>query len=285
MSTRSPGLRYTAQGLGDRIHLVSLSYEISRKKSEAVTLHLAANHLDGRKKTSFIEILSLFPRDCVELRFHDYFAESGTAWKRYLVNMGIDAHSFAYRDHPGWLEGQSDFDASPFLFNRNLITPFCSHNLDLPREFITAQWDSTGQDRLLPQRKISRIEKEYQNEGYQIVLVGGQSKNEILRECLSCSAVAIYKSAFFAGVDSGFLHLALQIKDISKIHFYTERNRYWSHHSFRAIEMGAVLNFHSDKLSPFDLLFVKLRYDSPKLIKLVHRLKRMVGIERYEAHD
>lgn len=285
MSTRSPGLRYTAQGLGDRIHLVSLSYEISKEKGESVGLHLATNHLDGRKKSSFIEILSLFPKDSVELHFHDYFASSEVDWKNYLIRLGVEAHSFAYRDHPGWLEMKNDFDISPYLLHRHLITPSCSHELNLPEKFVTAQWDSTGQDRLLPQMEIARIENEYQKEGYEIVHVGGQSRREILRECLSCAAVAIYKSNFFAGVDSGFLHLALQVKNISQIHFYTERDRYWSHHSFRAIEMGAILNHHSGKLGPFDFLFVKLRYDSPKLIKIVHRIKRLVGIERYEAHD
>jgi hypothetical protein len=51
MSTRSPGLRYTAQGLGDRIHLVSLCFEIALARSEKVALHLAKNHLDGGETT------------------------------------------------------------------------------------------------------------------------------------------------------------------------------------------------------------------------------------------
>jgi len=285
MSTRSPGLHYTAQGLGDRIHLISLSYEISLAKQDKVILHLASSHLDGRKRSSFSEILSLFPKGFVELRFHEYRPKNDSDWKGYLLAARIDANSISYRDHPGWLETPGEFDASPYLFNRHLITPSCSHNLKLPEKFITVQWDATGQDRLLHEEEISRIENLYREEGYQIVVVGGQSKNEILRECLSCSAVAIYKSNFFAGIDSGFLHLALQIKTPSRIHFYIERNRYWSHHSFRAIEMGSVLNYHSNKLDWFDFLYVKFRYDSPRLIKLAHQIKKIVGIERYETND
>jgi hypothetical protein len=285
MSTRSPGLSYTAQGLGDRIHLVSLSYEISMKKGETVTLHLAKNHLGERKRQSFLEILSLFPKNHVELSLHDYYAQGNSDWTEYLIRTGVRAHTFAYRDHPGWLEAPSDFDASPYLFKRHLITPTCEHDLKLPKSFITAQWDSTGQDRRLPEMQISRIENDYRKDGYQIVLLGGQSKYELLRECLNCSAVAIRRSSLFAGVDSGFLHLALQVKNPSQIHFYTARNRYWSHHSFRAIEMGTVLNNHSDKIRWFEFRYVKLRYDSPRLSKMAHQVKRLVGVERYETHD
>jgi hypothetical protein len=285
MSTRSLGLQYTAQGLGDRLHLVSLSYEISKERGEKVVLHLASNHLGGRKRDSFLEIVSLFPKDCVELRFHDYCAKGNLDWKNYLNLTGVDVHSFAYRDHPGWLEAQGDFDASPYLFNRHMITPNCTHNLELPEIFITAQWDSTGRDRQLPQVQVECIEYEYRKDGYQIVILGGQSQDEKLRECLSCSAVAIYRSALFAGVDSGFLHLALQIKHPSQIHLYSSRNRSWSHHSFRAIENGCVLNYHTKKMNRFEYQYVKLRYDSPRIIKVGHQIKRLIGIERYENHD
>jgi hypothetical protein len=278
-------MRYTAQGLGDRIHLISLSYEISIAKQHKVILHLAAGHLDGRKKSSFSEILSLFPNGFVELRFHKYRANNDADWRDYLLAAGIDANSISYRDHPGWLETLGDLDASHYLLNRHLITPSCSHNLKLPEKYITTQWDSTGRDRLLPKKEISRIENLYREEGYQIVVVGGQCKDEILRDCLSCSAVAIYKSTFFAGVDSGFLHLALQIKAPSAIHFYIGRRSYWSHHSFRAIEMGTVLNYHSYKLGWFEFLYVKLRYDSPGLTRLAHQIRKLVGVERYETND
>ncbi len=285
MSTRSPGLRYTAQGLGDRIHLISLSYEISRSKGEEVTLHLAKNHVDGRKKTSFLEILALFPKDFVEVRFHDYEAKGESDWRNYLKSIGVDAQSFAYRDYPGWLEAPSDFDVSPYLLDRHLITPSCSHFLELPEKFITAQWDSSGIDRQLSEIAIGHIENRYQNNGYQIVHVGGQSKDQMLRECLGCSAVAIYKSTFFAGVDSGYLHLALQIKEPPQIHFYSERNRYWSHHAFRTIKMGCVLNYNSDNLNWFEFVYLKLRYNSPRLLKLVHLVKKLVGVEKHETHD
>ena len=285
MSTRSPGLKYTAQGLGDRIHLVSLCHEISKTQSKIVTLHLTRNHLGGKKRDSFLEILSLFPNSLVELRFHEREFQTTSEWKNYLTQEGIFALSFGYRDHPGWLEKPSDIDASLFLYTRHLIQPSCEHRLELPTEFVTVQWDSTGKDRQLPEYEISNIEKRYLESGFAVIRLGGQSADDLLRDCLNCSAVAIHNSRYFAGVDSGFLHLALQIKNPSLIHFYTARNRYWSHHTFRAIEMGCVVNYHSKKLNTIDFIFAKFRYDSPGLLKLVHKVKQLVGIERYETHD
>jgi hypothetical protein len=285
MSTRSPGLKYTAQGLGDRIHLVSLCYEISKTQSEIVTLHLARNHLGGKKRDSFLEILNMFPNSFVELRFHESEFQTTTEWKNYLTQEGILALSFEYRDHPGWLERPSDIDASHFLYKRHLLQPSCEHKLRLPTEFVTVQWDSTGKDRQLPGHEISKIEKGYLDSGLEVIRLGGQSTEDLLRDCLTCSASAIYKSRYFAGVDSGFLHLALQIKNPSQIHFYTARNRYWSHHTFRAIEMGSVVNYHSRKLNTIDFIYTKLRYDSPRLMRKVHKLRQLAGIERYETHD
>lgn len=285
MSTRSPGLRYTAQGLGDRVHLISLCFEIAIARVEKVTLHLAKNHLDGKKRDSFLEILELFPANKVELSFHDKEFHTAAEWKDYLSKRGVAANSFGYRDHPGWLEQPSDIDASAFLYSRNLIEPKCDHNLQLPTDFVAVQWDSTGKDRQLPGPVIEKIEDGYQNSGLQVVRLGGQSKINLLKECLHCSAVAIYKSRFFAGVDSGFLHLALQIKIPAQIHFYTARDRYWSHHTFRAIEIGSVVNHHAKKLSAVDFLYAKIRYDSPNFIRLVHKFKRLIGIERNETHD
>jgi hypothetical protein len=239
----------------------------------------------GGKRQSFLEILELFPANKVELIFHDREFQASSEWRKYLSREGVLANSFGYRDHPGWLETSADIDASAFLYFRNLIQPKCQHDLKLPANFVAVQWDSTGKDRQLPNLTIQKIEENYQRSGLQVVHLGGQSTIKLLKECLHCSAVAISKSRFFAGVDSGFLHLALQVKRPAQIHFYTARDRYWSHHTFRAIEIGVVVNHHSRKLSTFDFLYAKVRYDSPNFIKLVHKFKRLIGIERNEAHD
>lgn len=285
MSTRSLGMKYTAQGLGDRIHLISLCYEISISMSQEVTLHLAKNHLNGKKRDSFNEILQLFPNNFVNLKFHEFEFQSSSDWQKHLLAEGISALSFEYRDHPGWLENPSDIDASQFLYSRHLLEPVCDHNPKFPRNFVTVQWDSTGKDRQLPNAVISNVEEKYRAEGLIVVRIGGQSDDQLLKECLRCSAVAIYKSQYFVGVDSGFLHLALQIKKPAQIHFYTSRNRYWSHHTFRAIEVGTIVNRHWRKLTTYDKIYAKFRYDSPKLTKLIHNLKRMIGLESYETHD
>lgn len=285
MSTRSPGLRYTAQGLGDRFHLVSVAYQISISKKEIVRLHLAANHLQGRKLDSFKEIVEIFPKNHIELIIHGIEFYDDIEWKNYLNSVTEEPKQIGYKDHPGWLETDIDFDVSPYLVKRNLINPKCRHELELPERFVTFQWDSTGKDRRLEAEVINKIEKGYLQPGVEKVVVGGNAEIQELADCLSCAAVAISKSKFFAGVDSGFMHVALQVLEVSQIHLYTSVNRFWSHHSFRALETGVQINPHWKKISSLDLLYLRLRYDSPKVTKYVHKLKMLVGAERNEIND
>ena len=64
-STRSPRTKYTAQGLGDRVHLLTLAYAMSVRERQSVTLHLTCEMSSGFKRQSFLEILQLFPLDLI----------------------------------------------------------------------------------------------------------------------------------------------------------------------------------------------------------------------------
>ena len=269
------GMKFTAQGLGDRFHLVSLAYQISRMENSPTTLHLAKNHSHDFKFDSFNEICRLFPPGYVQLEFHPFEFDENQTWIDYLRSIYTEAQLIAYKDHTGWLEKSFDFDASAFLKNRFLISPSCAHFLDLPEKYVVYQWDSTGIDRRLEESKINEIEEAYFSLGCEKIVVGGESQMNSLRNCLACAGKAISKADFFVGVDSGFMHVALQVLPPSKIHIYTSVNRFWSHHLFRAIDLGVQINFFGGGISFLQLAYVRLRYDSPRIRKLAHSLKTL----------
>ncbi len=272
MSTRSLGQKFTAQGLGDRFHLVSLAYQISRTERKVTTLHLATNHTQDYKLNSFKEILELFPPGNVVLEFHPLEFTNNQNWRDYLQSKYPYVQSIGYADHPGWLETNIDIDASAYLHNRFLISPSCEHALDLPEKFVVYQWDSTGSDRRIEKEAIDQIEKKYLELGYEKIVVGGEAINVLLRNCLACASKAISNADFFVGVDSGFMHVALQVLPTQQIHLYTSVNRYWSHHSFRALESGVKVNHFGKQMNFLEMAFVRLRYDSPRVTKFAHKL-------------
>ena len=285
MSTRSPGMLYTAQGLGDRTHLVSLAFQVSQATKTTVRLHLAGNHTRDHKRNSFLEILGLFPSGYVILEFHEGEFNSNLSWSNYLKSKLENPKLIGYSDHPGWMEKKIDLDASPYLKNMTLLAPECGHDLRFDLEHIVFQWDSTGADRLLPQNTIDGIESKYLKNGEQKLVVGGQSNVSELKDCLACAAKAISTANYFVGVDSGFMHLAFQLIPIQRIHLYSARNRSWSHHLFRAMDNGATINYFGKRMTRIELLFLRFRYDSPGLARLAHNIKRFLRIERNENHD
>jgi hypothetical protein len=272
MSTRSQGQNFTAQGLGDRVHLVSVAYQISRIENCQTTLHLALNHWRDYKLDSFKEILALFPPGHVALKFHQHEFINNRSWSEYMHSKSSDSRLIGYKDHPGWLEPSFDIDVSLYLKDRFLIYPNCTHELALPKEFIVCQWDSTGIDRRLGPQQILEIEQCYSLLGLEKIVVGGESQNSNLRDCLACAGKAIAGAAFFVGVDSGFMHIACQVLPSRQIHLYTSPDRFWSHHLFRAIESGVQINFFGKKINSFMMHFIRLRYDSPRIIRIVHKL-------------
>ena len=275
MSTRSQGQNFTAQGLGDRVHLVSVAYQISRIENCPTTLHLALNHWRDYKLDSFKEILELFPPGHITLQFHEHEFSNNRNWSEYIHSKFSDSKLIGYKDHTGWLETNFEIDVSPYLKERFLIHPSCTHELVLPKEFIVCQWDSTGVDRRLGPQQILEIEQGYSLLGFEKIVVGGESQTNNLRDCLACAGKAIARAAFFVGVDSGFMHIASQTLPARQIHLYTTPNRFWSHHLFRAIDSGVQINFIGKRINSIEMLFIRLRYDSPRTIKMAHKLKNL----------
>ena len=135
---------------------------------------------------------------------------------------------------------------------------------------ITSQWDTTGERRKFTPNEITKILDSYRQEGYEIITVGGEAEQGLYRESLSAVAQLMSNSALHIGVDSGFLHLAQLFLPAERIHVYSKPQNFWSHHLFRGIENGMILNQNFKKITPLEFELVSLRYDSPELLRLWH---------------
>ncbi len=279
LSTRSLGTLYTAQGLGDRIHLISMAHQISFKLNLPVSIHLCLNHLGRNKRDSFEEILCVFENPMLSIKSHELSFDSDALWVDYLNSCGINPSTISYPDHPGWLESTSGIDVPKFLHKRNLIQPKCvNHEMNTPENFIVSQWDGSGPARKIRQSVSAAILDHYRNLGLHNIVVGGEAEVNEFRNCLACIGELISKSKYYVGIDSGFMHYALQVKTYEEIHIYNSYRNYWSHHLLRARDVGVRVNPYVIPQSTPGDIYVRLRYDSVKLAKTFHRLR--LGVKK-----
>jgi hypothetical protein len=268
-SVRSPGTKYTAQGLGDRLHLITLGWVLSEKLKGSVRLHLSRDHWLGKKRESFHEILELFPTRNIELIFHGYSAQDNQDFRRYLLSINIGPQDFFYGDFPGWNESRVGIDVSKYLSPIPLLQRPIESGVS---SYITCQWDSTGSQRKLSEDEISKIVDGYKRDGFSVITVGGSALERKYRDSLSSIAKLISGAEFHIGVDSGFMHLAQLYLPPERIHVYSKFGRYWSHHLFRGLKNGIILNAKGKKMSWFELRYAELRYNSPRLMKFKHSI-------------
>ena len=219
-STIKKNFHYGAPGLGDRVHSVLTAYNYSVKENIPVTLHLTKYHWNRHKPESWPEIISLFPDGHVAIMPHlEYEPTSNQAFVEYVKNKGYkNAEGKIYADHPQRFEPKEGIDLTPYLqYFPQLTADDCSNDLNLPEKFITVQWDSTSKRRSMDSSWQSKILSKYKD--FEIVTVGGQAKNDYLRNSLKHIGYAMTKATHHVGVDSGFLHL-------SQVYFAPENIQY-----------------------------------------------------------
>jgi hypothetical protein len=273
-STRSTQSRYTAQGLGDRIHLLTILLTVSEKLGSPVALHLSADKGTLRKRNSFNEIVELFPSRNFELYFHDFLPSSDEDFRLFLLSLGISAQKFYYQDYPGWREKLTGFEVSRMLKEIQLLRqPSALKDC----RYVTSQWDTTGVMRKFTAQEIQEIEDAYTKQGFEVVTVGGAAREPRFRDSLRDISELMSASAFHIGVDSGFMHFAQLFLPPTRIHVYSKPGNYWSHHLFRGLDNGMVLNAHFTKVTPFQLQKVLWRYNSPGLLRLWHTGKTLLS--------
>jgi hypothetical protein len=244
-SVRNSKNPFTTTGLGDRIHSLTLAWSYHNVYNVPVTIHLTKSKQIGgqydNKKQSWQEILDLFPKDTVQIAYHDYEPKDEKDWIQYLKDSKIHAEIFWYKDHPGPHETPVKLDISQYL---GKIPKLAAEpvDLNLPERFITCQWDSTDRARTLKPHLREMVMDNYKRQGYEVVVVGGESPDKNLNWSLKHIAYAMSKADMHVGVDSAFMHMAFLYMPFSRVHLYNEPNGFYSHHFRRAIDNGIKLN-------------------------------------------
>ena len=256
-SVRNPKNPFTATGLGDRIHSVTLAWCYSPAHNRSVAIHLTkSKHIGGQfdnKKESWMEIQKLFPAGTVAaIVFHEYEPTDEVDWIKWLRTTdsddwestmwrGHNAELFWYADHPGPHESPAELDISQYLKNIPLLKAE-PVDMQLPERFVTCQWDSNDKARTLKPHLRGMVIDNYKRLGYEVVTVGGESQDNDLRWSLKHIAYAMSKADMHVGVDSAFMHMAFLYKPFNKIHLYNDPKGFYSHHLRRAIDNGVKLN-------------------------------------------
>lgn len=241
---RSKSLRlgdrpFTCPGLGDRVHSVLLAYLYS--PIEPVTIHITVDKwsiangvMSDKKCKSWLEITDLFPNNII-IQPHPIENIPDVKWVDYLRNLGYDnVTTYHYKDafnmHPNDFEiGE---DASVWLQTLPMLKAE-HYNINLPKDFITTQFDSTDKQRSISLLQQTTITNKYRAEGFDCIeLTGDMSLKQI--------AYILSKAKYHVGIDSGMLHMAMLYLPYNRIHLYN--NGYKSHHLLRAVRNGSLLN-------------------------------------------
>ena len=278
-SVHEPNTPYTATGLGDRIHLMTIAWAYANATNSFVTMHISSNAMTTKKRESFEEIIKLFPKEKIAVEIHSYVGTNEVEWIKYLSEKGIEAIPFHYGDHLGRYEKRVGIDISIYLkdFPKLSSESESFSELDLPMKFFTTQWDSTALTRTLSDLAQVDVLDKYRQDGYELVVLGGKSLQRPMRDSLSAASTALSKAEFHVGVDSGFMHLAFLYLDFSKIHLYIDPKGYWAHHLFRAFDNGCIRNYYYVQPSILQTIRIKLLYNSQIMNSLIFSHPKIVG--------
>tara|TARA_B100000212_G_scaffold338186_1_gene314316 strand:- start:1537 stop:2292 length:756 start_codon:yes stop_codon:yes gene_type:complete len=243
-STVKKNFYYGAPGLGDRVHSVLLCYNYGITENTQVMLHLTKYQWNRHKPESWPEILSLFPKGSVAIMPHlEYEPVSNQDFVEYVRQRGYtNAEGQIYGDYPQRFEPTEGIDLTKYLKHfPQLSAEDCNIDLNLPEKFITVQWDSTSKRRSMDVSWQAKILSNYKD--YEVITVGGQANNELLKNSLKHIAYAMTKAKYHVGIDSGFLHLSQVYFAPEDIHIYTTSHpNKWSHHMHRAKDNGIRIN-------------------------------------------
>ena len=242
-SVRAGDRPYTTPGLGDRAHSVLLAYQYSKAHDTPVTLHLTKDKYGKEhKKISWRELTEMVPAGSVSIQVWPVANITEDKWIEYLNSKNVDAEIYYYKDtykmHPN--ENVVPLEMSQYLKELPCLDPV-PVKMNLPKKFVTMQWDSTDIARSMSSIKLEGIKNAYRNLGYDIVTVGGDAKSNELKNSLHHIGYAMHHADYHVGVDSGMMHIAQYYKRYDQIHIHNEGFK--SHHLYRAQMNGSKLNW------------------------------------------
>lgn len=113
-------------------------------------------------------------------------------------------------------------------------------DIDLPENFVTAQFDGKKKTSL-SNHCLSRVFKEYENKGCEIIHVGGDARISFLRgkTCnLKTIAWVMSRARYHIGIDSGMMNLAKFTIPPKRIHIYGNTPGPCSSYVLRLVEKG-----------------------------------------------
>jgi ADP-heptose:LPS heptosyltransferase len=221
-------------GLGDRIdYLCTANMLAQQANDDFITIHkrYTPNPTQKQEFICWDELSSLFKPRHMILEMSDNFHSN----LKFLNYPRYDIKSEKYHN---LLTSLDDFP-------KIKVKDYSKEMPPLPKKFITMQWDAGQQRRRCSEDEIQRIVDFYKDLGYEIIGVGGQASNPILRNDLHKIAYIMSKADLHVGVDSGFMHLAKIVMPSNKIHIYTSNftHQFISRHLQNLLDVGTVLNY------------------------------------------
>jgi len=223
-------------GLGDRIdYLCTANMLAQQADDDFITIHkrYTPNPTQKQEFICWDELSSLFKPRHMILEMSDNFHSNlkFLNYPRYNIGSKND-------DYQNLLSSLGDFP-------KIKVKDYSKEMPPLPKKFITMQWDAGQQRRRCSEDEIQRIVDFYKDLGYEIIGVGGQASNPILRNDLHKIAYIMSKADLHVGVDSGFMHLAKIVMPSNKIHIYTSNftHQFVSTQLQNVLKAGAILNY------------------------------------------
>ena len=223
-------------GLGDRIdYLCTANMLAQQADDDFITIHkrYTPNPTQKQEFICWDELSSLFKPRHMILEMSDNFHSNlkFLNYPRYNIGSKND-------DYQNLLSSLGDFP-------KIKVKDYSKEMPPLPKKFITMQWDAGQQRRRCSEDEIQRTVDFYKDLGYDIIGVGGQAGNAMLKNDLHKIAYIMSKADLHVGVDSGFMHLAKIVMPSNKIHIYTSNftHQFVSTQLQNVLNAGAILNY------------------------------------------
>lgn len=192
-------LDHNPSPLGDRIDAIFLAHMISKQDNV---------HVNVVSRCASMELLN------------SIITIGSVSFSYQLWNTDVKTIHYHHNNKKLYLKYSQQLKTIPLQKNIK------QRNIDLPKLFVTAQWDA-GQiyrnvNKWDPNR-TTKIETWYKDQGYEVVHIGGKSNIKDLKDII----YVISKAHYHIGADSGMIHLAKFLLPIDNIHVYINiRNRY-----------------------------------------------------------
>ncbi len=183
--------------LGDRIDAIFLAHMIS--KVEGDTVNVCGKLKDIDFLNSFVEF-----GDVVTNQPHS--------------NHIMTFHNNTRRGIQFYYSYSSKVETIPLKSNIE------TRAIDLPKKFVTAQWDAKQIYRTVDKYdkdRIPRIEKHYIDAGHEVIRVGGEGKYKGLRDII----YVMSKASLHIGAGSGMMHIAKFLMPTENLHYYCNITR------------------------------------------------------------